>query len=143
MNKMYNKAAFLAAFVVLAILTIVVLTSCTSASSAPAQGPVNLTGHWHQTDSGIPEAQMSAEITDNHIVITLEMGHTKGTYWSGTFDASSPDPAFTFVSTGDLEIMKSSLFGSGESSKKFTYENGDITYEFSIMDISTVVHLSK
>jgi len=119
------------------------------ASSASAASNISipsksLLGEYHQTQSGLPKANMTAVITENKIEIILTMADTTGLFWSGTFDTNSvTSQPFSTTSYGDLKLLDASMYGSSEKTKKFFYDYGDLSYQFSIMGVSTTVHLSK
>jgi hypothetical protein len=108
-------------------------------------GPVSLVGHWSQSKSGISSIKMDAEISpDGKITITEKMTDTSGVYWLGSFDTTYHEtPLFKVISTGDVSAMASDLFASQDASKTFTYDHGDLSFPFSIMGMSTTVHLTR
>lgn len=103
----------------------------------------SLVGDWHQIGTGIPSTTMTATITEGAIQITLSMGDTSGIYWLGTFTDWNTSNSFTTISLGDQDAMALDIFASVDTVKTFTYENGDLSYEFSILGNTTTVHLSK
>jgi len=147
-KRVFNPIRLVLLMVVVAISLGVIATSCDN-SSQSAQAdinkggnkPISLAGHWHQTKNGIPNTTMSADITSDHIEVTLKLGDVSGPFWIGTFDAT-PSTS-TILSHGDTEKMDLDLLASNEKDKEFTYKNGDLSYQFSIMGESTIVHLSK
>lgn len=139
-KKLLFVFVILAAFTALYDLTI----GLGNSHSVSASEPTSLKGNWRQIDSGIPKAVMSAVISDNKIEITLHMEDTLGIFWTGTFDTSkNSSETFMVISEGDQDVLAKSLYGSNEKTKKFSYKNGDLSYEFSILGVSTTVHLSK
>lgn len=133
-------------FVILGSLLAVydLATSLGGSNKASASAPADLNGHWHQTKSGIPRAVMSADINNGKIEIAVKMGDTGGLYWVGTFDAGrNPSNTFMTDSIGDRDVMDTEMFASQDSSKMFTYKDGDLSYDYSILGIPTTVHLSK
>lgn len=106
--------------------------------------PSSMIGDWHQVSSGLPKAVMNASITESKIEITLTMQNTTGIFWTGTFDTSqSTDKPFATVSKGDVEAMTMEMYASSEKTKLFTYKDGELSFQFSIMGVSTTVFLSK
>jgi hypothetical protein len=117
------------------------VTACGNAHETPkAATPTDLIGHWHQT-KGMHDETMDADITSDTIRIHLTMGDSTGVYWIGSFD---PNRAISgaVISLGDTDAMSTQLYASNEKTKTFTYKNGDLSYEFSIMGISSTIHLS-
>jgi hypothetical protein len=109
-----------------------------------------VTGEYHQVSNGIKGTYMSAVVTNDRIVVTLKLdsgeegdSDATGTFWDGTFDTSSTLDSFTVVSDPDLEHLNTSILGSSEDSKEFTYKNGDLSFQFSMLGLNTTVHLSK
>jgi hypothetical protein len=66
---------------------------------------------------------------------------------AGSFDTSDKTgQSFTVTSLPDPDAQKAlagSLFGSSEKTKKFTYKDGELTYEFSMMGVESIVHMSR
>jgi hypothetical protein len=118
-----------------------------SPTKSPSPAPKNLLGTWHQTNSGIPGITMTAVVTDGSIKIyeVIDGGQegysdVHGLYWSGTFDAFDSTVITSKAYKGDLEL---SYLGSLDDKKRFTYENGELSFQFSIMKMTTIVQLSK
>jgi hypothetical protein len=106
--------------------------------------PVSLAGEWKQSSSGIPNVVMTAEISGDSIKIFMKMSDTAGVFWMGSFNTShETSQSFTVNSVGNVEAMKYDLYASSEKTKTFTYKDGDLSYQFSIMGVSTIVHLSR
>lgn len=106
--------------------------------------PVSLTGAWK---GELNESSFVATITDNQIEIQWKTDpDTIGLYWKGTFatpvNAHAGD-MFTVTSAGDVEAMSNSLLGSTHTSKVFTYDHRELTFEFTIMKVNTTVHLQR
>jgi hypothetical protein len=123
-----------------------------ASSDANAESPVavvqpthvSLVGEWKQTNSGIPGVVMTAEISGDSIKIYMKMSKTAGVFWLGSFNTSrETSQSFTVNSVGNVEAMKYDLYASSEKTKTFTYKDGDLSYQFSIMGVSTIVHLSR
>lgn len=128
--------------------TALVLTGCAGPSPVtPGETIVtedtttNLTGDWgYSSDTFSFEAEVAAdEIT---IYILLDEGTSKGLYWTGTFLEEVKD-GDTILSKADVDALASSLYGSGDEEKKFTFTDGKLVYEFSIMGTTTTVQLEK
>jgi len=122
------------------VLVIMAVTfGLTACSDGSGNTPENLTGDWTWTKDGI---NFEAMVTETEIEIYLTLDETRGLYWRGTFETSlAPDS--TYTSKGDLEALEASLYGSLDSTKEFTYEDGRLVYEFGIMGTSTEVWLEK
>lgn len=115
-----------------------------SSSPAKAQTPTTMAGHWHQTSNDIPNTKMSADITGDNIRIYLTLGGATGVFWDGTFKSpKSMKKPFEVMSQGNQDVLDASLYGSSEKVKLFSYKNGVLTYQFSIMDTSTMINMAK
>lgn len=128
-----------------ACLSIFAMTACGSANASDGPVPKTFAGDWHQVKSGLSGFYMTAEISAGSIQIDLKTrDNTKGHFWLGTFegDRSTAKPS-TFVSVGDQDAMSLEIFASSEKTKKFTYKNGRLSYQFSIMGAETTVYLAK
>lgn len=130
----------IAASIGVAVLSIFGLSGCAGPASAD---PTNLNGTWVSVaDNSSPVPSFVAEVKDGTILINMTMSNDTGLYWSGTFESSAVD-THKITSVGNVEHMKTSLFGSSAKTKEFTYEGGSIRFTFSIMGVSHVVELEK
>lgn len=110
-----------------------------------------LAGEYHQTNSGIPSSVMSATVRDGSIEIVMHLnsgveGDDSGVtskYWAGTFNMSNMSDSFTVVSKVDKKALEFSIVGSQDDVKVFNYDHGDLSFPFSMMGMTTTVHLSK
>ena len=118
-----------AAFVLLGAVALYALTM-----PLPEPEPLpDLTGHWVQ--AGLTEETpwyFYADITDDLIEIYwyLPEDDESALYWSGTFTpptAGDSEP-YTWTSVNDLAKSKTSMRGSREETKKFTYKNGKLAF---------------
>jgi len=136
--------------VVLALIAFVLVgvgiyftTNHDASASTTTSKPVQLVGTWIQT-SGMSNVTMTATITDNNISIEMGANNETGLYWVGTFDTSPRyERQFVITSVGDTDAMRSKLLASLDSTKDFTYKDGDLSFHFSIMGVSSVVHLKR
>jgi hypothetical protein len=144
--------------ILISVLTIAVvavvafMVTGAMADSSPKNTASNtvLTGTYHQTNNGIPHTEMSAVVTNGKIEVTLKLdsgqegdSDVTGIYWAGTFDISNTSDSFSVVSQADKDKLELSVVGSQDSTKKFDYDNGDLNFLFSMMGMTTTVHLSK
>lgn len=134
---------------VISIVALVLSTSSTRASAAttPASTSkiVSLDGHWTMGKSGIPNAVMTADIKGGKIRIDVTMsGDASGLYWAGTFDTGGSNLSpFSVTSIGDMQAMSDAMFASEDSSKIFYYDNGVLSFPYSIMGVSTTVQMYR
>lgn len=122
------------------------LTACSSTTSSE---PPNLNGIWvssENSDDGT--AWIEAQIQNNIINIWFvgDDGETDSLYWHGSF--KNPETAETpYIFTSDA-INDSSTSGlnitlSSESSKEFTYDNDQITFDMTMLGVTKTIHLKK
>lgn len=114
--------------------------------SASAPTPPDLTGEWKQTNSNSEDSWQSATIDDNTISVywVSDNGETKSLYWAGTFIApTNTDEPYSWNSENDTEQTSAALLASGDETKTFTYEDGQISYEVSALGTTTTVKLEK
>lgn len=101
-------------------------------------------GNWHQTSNGIDGVIMQATISSGSIQIHMKMRDATSIYWMGTFDTDkNTTDTFKVKSLADSDAMKNSVFGSQDKTKMFEYENGDLTFRFTMMNMTTTVHMDK
>lgn len=110
--------------------------------------PVSLIGDWHQT-KGMPGVTMRASISVDGIQVNLEFDRDNlgGIFWMGSFDTSDKrSKSFTVTSLVDPDgqkVLNDSLFATSEHTKKFTYKDGDLSFEFSMMGAESTIHLAR
>jgi hypothetical protein len=103
---------------------------------------VDMNGTWNQTDES--SITMTATITGGKISIDMNTGDTSGVYWLGTFPVGKIlADGFTVTSAGDTQAMESDLYASQDSTKTFTYKNGVLSFQFSILGTTRTVHLQR
>lgn len=108
---------------------------------------IDLAGDWKQTNSGSDESYHVATIQGSVIEIFWfdEAEETKALYWSGTYIApeDSAEEPYTWVSENDKEKTDTSILASGDDTKTFTYEAGQISYEASALGVTKTVRLER
>jgi hypothetical protein len=105
--------------------------------------PVTLDGAW--TESSNDDVKFVATITDNRIEMTIDSEDSSSLYWKGTFPESgvTASEGMKITSKADEEALAESFTGSQAKSKVFTYEDGTLDFEFTIMGTTRVIHLKK
>ena len=145
---------------IIAIIFVAFLSAC---SSTPATTPLGTPSKASAGITSAPEAPvvditpvtwngvwvthpefMSLEIVDNLVTIHIVTADSKSLFWKGTWDpAAKTIDATKIVSKADISALSSSIMGSSEKTKPFTYANGEITFEFSMMGTTKTVHVVK
>lgn len=141
----------LASVVTIAIIGFLLATSVIEDGTARATTSNNiLTGDYHQVKNKDASTQFSATIREGEIKIVLLMdsgeegdADAAGTYWAGTFDTSNTSDVFQVLSQGDTETMSYSVLGSQDKTKVFEYDNGILSFRFTVMGITETIYLSK
>ncbi|QAY17165.1 hypothetical protein SEA_MADAMATO_47 [Streptomyces phage Madamato] len=139
----------------LALASISLLTGCgsddkaeTTVDAKPPQVST-LVGDWEQSNTEETGVRMSASVnSDDSIQIRMLSRDSSGIYWMGSFQISdkSPDDAFKIESKADPDAqkwMRESIFGSQDTTKIFAYKNGEISYDFTMMGVTSTVRLVK
>lgn len=157
MNKKVRLALELALLAIVVAFGISFLTSSlntdahASSTITTQHKPLDLSGHWKQIKSGIPDSAMDATIKNGEIQVNVTMKSNdpsrtdvSGLYWAGTFNSDGDNLSpFSVTSVGDTGAMSEAMFGSEDSSKVFYYNNGVLSFPFSMMSVSTTVQLSR
>lgn len=138
-----------------AMLVAVVLSGCGSGgiesetisldSSQISTEMVDLTGTWRQIDSDSDDTFHIAAIDEDSISVYwfTVSDNTTALYWAGTFVAPADGGAYSWESENYHDITDYALLASGDDTKKFSYDNGKLSYEVSMMGVSTTVVLKK
>ena len=138
--------AFLAATALLMILTACGGDSGGGASSQEPATPPDLTGEWKQVNSNSEDSWQSATISGESIEVywVSDNGDTTALYWAGTYTApETGDEPYSWDSENDHEKTGLALLASGDDTKTFTYENGQLSYSVSALGTTTTVRLEK
>ncbi len=112
-------------------------------AAAPAKS-LDLIGNWEEKDKG--DSYQAGYIKDGEIVIywVSDGGDTKSLYWTGSYIAPTDNTEpYTWDSENDKEKTGSALLASGDDTKKFTYENGEITYKASALGTTKKMHFVR
>lgn len=121
---------------ILILIALLALTlSACGGTSTKSSGPLD--GTWKST-----APDMTAKVINNTIEIDFTRQGETALYWKGTLPPTSADGA-EITSSGDTDAMNESMFGSEDSSKKFVYTNGKITFPFGILGTTQTVELEK
>lgn len=104
----------------------------------------DLTGVWHSTD----DSAFVQRATIAGTAMTIDWVPQDGSpdsrlYWAGTFEAPEVEGAYTWTSTNDHSRTGAELLASGDDTKDFTYEDGEISYEVSALGESGTVTLEQ
>lgn len=110
--------------------------------------PKSMVGTWYQTNKMKSGITMQASVSlGGTIQIDMKAGDSSNIYWMGSFEYDEdPQTDFNTLSQADSDaqkVMAGSLFGSQDSKKSFTYKNGELSYEFTMMGVDKTIHLEQ
>lgn len=133
--------------VLLISVMIMLLVGCggsTNVSEAEATIP-DLKGTYKQTNSNSEDAYQIAAIDEDTITIYwyTENDQVTALYWSGTFEAPTTDGEYSWESQNYHDVTEYALLASGDDTKTINYDNGEISYDVSMMGVTTKVILAK
>jgi hypothetical protein len=132
-------------FAILLSATTLALAGCSSmpgsmpASSASSTESTTLTGEWSYAKDSMA---FDAEVAGDMINIYLTLDESRGLYWAGTFEEAAVDGQIV-ASNADTAALEASLYGSQSDTKEFTFRNGQIEFEFTIMGVVTEIGLTR
>ena len=125
---------------------LVVIALLSGSPSEEEKGIPDLTGTWKQVNSSSSDGYQAAVITDNVIEVYWvdKTTETESLYWAGSFKApTTTDEPYSWVSTNDKSRTDYALLASGDSTKTFTYQDGQISYRVSLLGTTKTVKLEK
>lgn len=107
--------------------------------------PVSLEGEWKQTNSDDPERWQTASITGDAIEVywVADAGDTTALYWAGSLEIPSDADTFTFDSVNDTTKTANAILASGAETKTFSYENGELSYDVTVQNVTRTVRLGQ
>ena len=109
------------------------------------KAPADLSGEWKQKNGDKDNYQI-AKIANGTIEIYWhsEEDESDSLYWAGTYDApTTADEPYTWDSKNDTEKTDNALLASGDATKTFTYEDGEISYQASALGTTKTIRLEK
>lgn len=109
-------------------------TSDTSVTEVKTIFNQDLTGTWHSKDG-----TFSAKITNGEIDLRVNGNGGNAVLWYGTFD-SNPKQAGAVV---ESHPVFGHNYWSNEKSKKFTYNEDRLTFDFSAAEVTKTVELVR
>ena len=123
------------------------LSACgdSGTNSTTSNEPPDLIGEWKEKDAD-SDSYQAATISDGVIEVywVSDGGDTKSLYWAGTYVApTTTDEPYSWDSENDHEKTNSSILASGDDTKTFTYENGELSYSVSAFGTTTTMRLEK
>lgn len=137
--------------ILMTIIMIGTLAACGNSQSAGSanpkttKAPADLSGEWKQKNGDKDNYQI-AKIANGTIEIYWhsEEDESDSLYWAGTYDApTTADEPYTWDSKNDTEKTDNALLASGDATKTFTYEDGEISYQASALGTTKTIRLEK
>ena len=123
-------------------LSMFLLTACGGKEEASKE-PADLSGTWKsEVNDG---SWMEASITSDTISIDwVDTDNSRAVYWIGTYEAPTEYvEEYSWTSQRDKEKTDVELLASTDDTKIFTYSNGELRYELSMMNVTKEVTLKK
>ena len=117
-----------------------------SSEVEPTPEPINLDGTWVQINNASEDSYQEAVISGDTITINWVTASTdtKSLYWAGSVEIpENAGDSFSWDSQNDTEQTQAAIMASGDDTKTFTYENGQISYDVSAMGMTQTVRLEK
>ncbi len=117
-----------------------------SSEVEPTPEPINLDGTWVQINNASEDSYQEAVISGDTITINWVTASTdtKSLYWAGSVEIpENAGDSFSWDSQNDTERTQAAIMASGDDTKTFTYENGQISYDVSAMGMTQTVRLKK
>ena len=100
--------------------------------------PVTWEGNWSNENGSMIATVAEGTITVNIVDTTQE---SSSLFWKGTFPNTGG--SWNITSAGDRTALDSSILGSQETSKDFTYDGKTLYFSFSMMGTTKIIHLKK
>lgn len=118
---------------------LLILTGCAATPQPSTSEATSLSGDWsYQGDT----FEFEGTVKDETITLNIVLEDGTGLYWLGTFPEKAKD-GDVLTSQADIDALASSLYGSVDSEKKFTFKDGKLLYEFKILGTTTNVELER
>lgn len=117
----------------------------TISSPSPELEPLSLDGKWKQSNSNAEDAWQAITIAKDTIEIYwISDGDTRSIYWIGSYvPPKTADDAYKWVSKRDKKKTDNAILASSDATKKFTYEDGVLSYEVSLMGTARTVKAER
>jgi len=124
------------------------LTGCGKTEKAESAGNAKLPelkGTYKQTNSNSEDSYQVAAIDEDTITIYWYTAddQTTALYWTGSFEAPTDNEKYSWDSKNYHELTDYALLASGDDTKTITYDNGEVSYEVSMLGVTTTVTLKK
>jgi hypothetical protein len=116
-----------------------------STKTTQAAKPLNLTGTWVEKSPKSKDMVQEATITADTIVVNWKQSDgTTALYWAGSYEApKTASTSYEWTSTGDKDKMSAALFASQDATKKFTYKDGQLSFEVTAMGTTATSKLER
>lgn len=139
--------------VILALIFCFTLSACGNKesdspplSSVSPTVPPDLSGQWKQINNDTGDRYQAAIIDGESMEIywVSDGGDSRSLYWAGTYTApDTTDDSYSWESINDKEKTAYSILASGDDSKTFTYEDGQISYSASAFGITSQIQMER
>ena len=135
-------------YLLIMMVLVLSLTACggNDAQEPEDDKPTDLAGEWKQMNNNSEDNYQRAIIQDGQIEIywVTESDDSESLYWVGTYVApETAEVPYTWDSVNDKEKTDNALLASGDDTKTFSYEDGQLSYSASAMGNTQTVKLEK
>ena len=113
------------------MVTVLLMAGCAKDAKIP-----DLSGEW------VGEEQV-ATISGDTIMVYWGSDDAKALYWAGSFIPPTEPGKYTWISVNDKDKTSEALLASGDDEKIFTYENGVLSYQMSVMGVESNIKLKQ
>jgi len=132
-NKFKSNVLFTIGIIGMALGLTWLLAGCTAGSNP------DVNGSWTYSEDGV---SFEATVTAGTIEMMVDFDGSAGLYWAGTFPETIDDGAVV-VSDANTAALSTSLYGSLDGTKDFTYEGGELLFDFTMMGVTKRVNLVR
>lgn len=113
-----------------------------------AAKPTDLSGEWKscQNDYVLEDYTVEMKIEDNNAVVYLVSAeqNVKFLCWYGSYEAPKDEVTeYSWVSVNDTNMTKNSIFASDINEATFKYENGQISFDYSVFGMCFTLHFER
>lgn len=108
----------------------------------------DLTGDWEQSNKNSETDYLIATIEGDVITISWYWIDDEGEvgtsiYWVGTFEAPETGGSYSWESEIDRDATDDEPMAATSSSKTFTYEDGVLSFDVTLLGVTTSVEMEK
>lgn len=135
------------AAVFLGIALAAAAAGCSGEAPQTALKDLDLTGEWKQSNGDSKDEYQAAYLSESGMEVywVTDGGDTMSLYWAGSFTppAAGDKEPYSWESKNDTSKTTGAALASNDGSKRFTYENGEISFSVSAMGTTSTIRMKK